>query len=195
MCLFALLVITLLCGSANFTGCTPNKVHSISGGCETIEELVMTYEKGHKQSSIAGIRRICFWNMRSNWSKDGPPQLQKAMKQVFRFDIVNVEFVAGPAPDPERGAEVIYEIPDQRKQDAVVGDVHGKLVLVGANGRRLDPSFVVMRYMGRFFIDVSVRVLLDAADSVTTNRDPRYVALEMRKRHDRRKGRGLKLGD
>ena len=55
----------------------------------------------------------------------------------------------------------------------------GRLILVGENGRRLDPGYGIMEYMGRYYLHVADIVAEDAADALTTGREPLFVCLRM----------------
>jgi hypothetical protein len=55
----------------------------------------------------------------------------------------------------------------------------GRLILVGENGRRLDPGYGIMEYLGRYYLHVADIVAEDAADALTTGREPLFVCLRM----------------
>jgi hypothetical protein len=97
-------------------------------------------------------------------------------------------FEPGPPPDARLGGEVIYYRKDRKTGCEVSGETYGKLVLVGIDGKKLDPSYVVLDYYGRFYLNVAQEVARDAAASLRTGREPRYTPLPMQHVPDPRKG-------
>ena len=68
----------------------------------------------------------------------------------------------------------------------MIGPVYGKLILVGSiriggerRAVRVDPSYVVMKYNGRYYLDIHSFVLEDAVTSIRTGKPSRSEPLPL----------------
>jgi hypothetical protein len=174
--LFAAMVVAIPCLAIG--GCTPESVGNAHGAA-TPEELVKKYEEAHRQKSVDKLRDLLAWEspeVRGRRRED----LEALMTELFDMDLEKVEYVAGPQPDPVKGGYVYYirRRPGKDRQfPGVVGSVYGKLVLVGSVGTgaekrpvRLDPSYIVMQSLNRYYIDIHPFVLEDAVTSMRTGK-------------------------
>ena len=154
-------------------------------GAGTIEELVEKYETAHREHSVEKLRDILWWESPQAGGRRRK-YLENPMVELFDVELESVEYVEGPPPDPVTGGSVSYirRRPGKKSQDnAVIGPVYGKLILVGSVGAgakkravRVDPSYVVMQSNGRYYLDIHEFVLEDAVTSVRTGKPSRSEA-------------------
>ena len=167
-------------------GCT--RGHGNAGGAGTIEELVDKYEAAHRERSIEKLRDILYWE--SPQAGSGHVyDIEELMAELFVVELDEVEFVKGPGPDAPGGREIAYVRPrpgNRRQVPAVIGPLHGKLILIGSvrNGGakravRVDPCYVVMESLDRYYIDIHPFVLEDAITSVRTGKPSRSEPLPL----------------
>jgi hypothetical protein len=168
------------------TGCV--RGHGIARGAATVEELVDKYEEAHRERSIEKLRDILWWEA----PQAGSGHLydyEELMTKVFAVELDNVEYVAGPKPDGFGGGDAswVRRTPAGRRQVAsVAGPVYGKLILVGwadvggiKTAMEVDPAYVVMQSMDRYYIDIQSFVLEDAVRSIRTGEPSESKALPL----------------
>jgi hypothetical protein len=147
-------------------------------GAATIDELREKYEAAHRNKDFKSFAHLCGWNV--GWTSQLPRikemPTETAMRQIMRFPIQTVEFEPDPPPDHD-GRAAAYGPAKGEPTDEITGDIRGKLILVMANGERIDPSYVVLNYYGRFFVNVAQLVVQDAAEHLETGRPLKYHAL------------------
>ncbi len=162
--------------------------HGNATGAGTIEELVDKYEAAHRERSIEKLRDILYWE--SPQAGSGHVyDIEELMAKLFVVELDEVEFVKGPGPDAPGGREIAYVRPrpgKRRQVDSVIGPLHGKLILIGSvsNGGakravRVDPSYVVMQSLNRYYLDMHPGVLEDAITSVRTGKPSRSDPLPL----------------
>jgi hypothetical protein len=151
-------------------------------GSASIDELLTRYKAAHQHRDMEALRALVVWAPLANEGKEGP------IRQIFDFPLKDVKFEAGPPPDPRIGGEVIYYIPNGNKDDRVIGFTYGKMLLVGTDGTTLDPSYVVLKNNGRYWLNVLGRVVQDAAEALREHRKPKYVPAPMQRVPDASKG-------
>ncbi len=151
--------------------------HGNATGAGTIEELVDKYEAAHRERSIEKLRDILWWE--SPQAGSGHREdYEELMAALFVVELDDLEYVAGPDPEAGGGRIVSYvrQTPAHRRQVAsVIGPVYGKIILIGSirtdaadRQVRVDPAYVVMRSLDRYYIDIQSFVLEDAVTSVRT---------------------------
>src|SRR5580704_1893682 len=66
-------------------------------------------------------------------------------------------------------------VPEGRS-DGVLENIYGKLIVVVDKDTAVDPSYVVIKCDGRYYINPLEFVLLEAADALKSGRKPQYIA-------------------
>ena len=179
-------------GTAAFclSGCREQPKISGPLGAATADELVERYKKAHDAKDIESLRSLFFWNAQGLTAGRGK-YVEGEMMQLCEHRLKRVDYVAGPGPDADLGAEVIYHIPGEHQLDAMHGVIYGKILLVLANDTVVDPSYIVMQFDegdGRYYIDILDLVFKDAVTALSEGRQPRYVGASLEKPPDARKG-------
>jgi hypothetical protein len=156
-------------------------VEARKGGAASIEELRKAYETAHRKRDFKALADLYLVNVgRVWWVPQGQLNpTEAAMREITKFPIKSVEFEAGPPVKPEASGTVSYIRPNGKPSDNIHGQVYGKLILVMSNGERLDPSYVVLKYYDRFFLNVAQFVVEDALQHLKTGRPCEYVAVPM----------------
>lgn len=147
-------------------------------GAASIEELRETYKRAHLAKDMRKIRPLCVWNVgvlnadgSRPWYRGEPPLEEAAMTKLIDVPLQDVEFLAMP------GRSITYRNTENQNGDSVSAEIHGKLLLITEDGRRLDPCFIVLNYYGRFHLNVQHLVALDALDSFQKGRPAKYICL------------------
>jgi hypothetical protein len=154
-----------------------------AGGAASIEELRKAYETAHRRRDFKALDDLYGADLAlPQWLARGVlSPTQVAMREVTKYPIRAVEFEASPPRAQGRSGDVSYR--KGRQTGHVVGDTRGKLILVMANGERLDPAYVVLKYYGRFFLEVEQVIVEDAVQHLKTGRPCKWVALPMDDSH------------
>jgi hypothetical protein len=169
------------------TGCAQRGGNATGGG--TIAELMEKYEAAHRERNIEKLRDILWWESPQVASRHRE-DLEELMTALFVVELDKVEFVEGLDPKAIFGGRTVSYVrrrPGKRRQVCTVGGpVYGKLVLVGsvtdARGKRavrVDPSYVVMQSINRYYIDIHEFVVEDAVISVRTGAPSRSEPLPL----------------
>ena len=66
-------------------------------------------------------------------------------------------------------------VPEGRS-DGVLENIYGKLIVVVDKDTAVDPSYVVIKYHGRYYINSLEFVLFEAADALKSGRKSQYIA-------------------
>jgi hypothetical protein len=178
--------------SSEFGGPPPGEarrkaaVESGKGGAASIEELRAAYENAHRKRDFKSLGELYLSNVGRIWwlPKGQLSPTEAAMREITGSRIKAVEFEAAPAADSDGG--VVTYTRNGKPAYHIGGKINGKLILVMADGERLDPSYVVLTYYDRFFLEVGQFVVQDAARHLKTGRPCEYVAFPMDDSHRRR---------
>jgi hypothetical protein len=145
----------------------------------SIEELCEGYEKAHRTKDFKALDDLYGADLGlPKWLARGVlSDEQRAMREMTNFPIRAVEFEASPPRPDGRKGDVRYRRGHQT--DHIIGDTRGKLILVMASGERIDPSYVVVNYYGRFFLEIAQLVTEDAVQHLKTGRPCKFIAVPM----------------
>jgi hypothetical protein len=156
----------------------------IATGAPTVEELVRRYKAAHRERSLEKLRDILWWESPQAGGRHRR-HLEEPMVELFDVELENVEYIEGPPGG--RSVRYIRRRPGKKRQiDSVIGPVYGKLILVGSvkigaekRAVRVDPSYVVMQSLNRYYLDVHEGVVEDAVTSVRTGQPSRSEPLPL----------------
>ncbi|MCA9095534.1 MAG: hypothetical protein KDA68_18775 [Planctomycetaceae bacterium] len=155
-------------------------------GAESIEKLVEAYRRAHLREDMREIRTMLGWNV-GHLQSDGnyPWHMRQSleedlMQKIFKIPLKEVIFEKGEPPDPEKGGEALYFNQETKKGVGICGNVYGKLILITNDGRRLDPSYIVIEYYGgRFVLNMDFAVAEDANESYIKSCPQKWEGLEI----------------
>ena len=155
-------------------------------GAGTVEELVEKYETAHRERSVEKLRDILWWESPQAGSRPRK-DLEKLMAELFMINLEEVEYLEGLGPDAAGGRRISYvrrRPGRQRQVHTVAGPVYGKLILVGSvgaglekRGVRIDPSYVVMQSLDRYYIDILHLIVEEEVASARTGKPSRVEPL------------------
>ncbi|MCA9095533.1 MAG: hypothetical protein KDA68_18770 [Planctomycetaceae bacterium] len=189
-----LLLTSCGCGDkqADFFGPPPGEenrkaiMESGKHGAETIEKLVEAYRRAHLREDMREIRSMLGWNVGYARPDGTYPWYTRQsvdediMEKIFKIPVKEIIYEEGAPPDPEKGGEAMYYNKGSKKSKVIHGNVYGKIILIAEDGRRLDPSYVVLEYYGgRFVVNVESVVADDARESYYQNRPQKWTGLEI----------------
>jgi hypothetical protein len=147
-------------------------------GAATVQELIERYREAHRHQDVESLRSLYIQTAAGHSALTLEKDERPLCEIVRRFPLLDVVFE--PSPHTKLGGAKLVRYAKRDRTDRyliVAGE--GRLILVGDDGRRLDPGYAIKEWSGRYYIDAADIVAADAADALITGREPLFVCLMM----------------
>jgi hypothetical protein len=144
-------------------------------GAASIEKLVERCRDAYVQQDFESLRALCLWTA-LGYSAAAIEEYERPVREIVRrFPLLDVVFEPSPRSSFGNGAKMVRYVEGKRSGRELIVAAEGRLILLGRDGRSLDPGYAAKDYEGRYYLSVADVVAGDVADALITGREPHFI--------------------